>query len=125
MQVLYKLAPSWEGAWAGFGPARQAGRAQRPVFEKMCLVIIGVAMAPFLESRMATRVSRQCGSRPGGQEIQESTMRPKKNTPRDTETTGQRPKFRKKGGFLTELGIDRLHPEPKNDFLGPGSPKNP
>ena len=35
MQVLYKLAPSWEGVWAGFGPARQAGRAQRPVFEKM------------------------------------------------------------------------------------------
>ena len=35
MHVLYKLAPSWEGAWAGFGPARQAGQAQRPVFEKM------------------------------------------------------------------------------------------
>ena len=27
-------------------------------------------------------------------------------------------------GFLTELGIDRLHPEPKNDVLGPGTPKN-
>ena len=47
-----------------------------------------------------------------------------KKHPRDTETTGQRPKIRKMVKFLTELGIDRLHPEPKNDFLGPGSPKN-
>ena len=93
-------------------------------FENHFLFTIGVAEAPFLESRVATRVSRQCGSGPGGQEIQESTRSPKKNTPRDTETTGQRPKFQEKGGFLTELGIDRLHPEPKNDFLGPGTPKN-
>ena len=28
-------------------------------------------------------------------------------------------------GFLTELGIDRLHLEPKIDFLSPGTPKNP
>ena len=39
------------------------------------------------------------------------------------ETTGQRPKIRKIVEFLTELGIDRLHPEPKNDFLGPGTLK--
>ena len=80
-------------------------------------------MARFLESRVATRVSRQCGSGPGGQEIQESTRNPKKNTPRDTETTGQSPKIREKVGFPTDLGIDRLHPEQKNDFLGSGSPK--
>ena len=61
---------------------------------------------------------------PRGQEIQDSMRRLKKNGPRDTETTGQSPKIREKGGFLMELGIDRLHPELKIDFLGPGTPKN-
>ena len=89
----------------------------------MFLVIIGVAMAPFLESTVATRVSRQCGSGPGGQEIQDSTRKPKKNGTQDTETTGQSPKIREKGEFLTELGIDRLHPELKIDFLGLGTTK--
>ena len=28
-------------------------------------------------------------------------------------------------GFLTELGIDRLYPEPKSNFLPFGSPKSP
>ena len=37
---------------------------------------------------------------------------------------GRRPKIREKGQFPTDLGIDRLHPEPKNDFLGSGTPKN-
>ena len=46
-----------------------------------------------------------------------------KNRPRDTETTGQSPKIWEKGEFLTDLGIDRLHPELKIDFLGPGTPK--
>ena len=53
-----------------------------------------------------------------------------KNGPRDTETTGQSPKIRGqspkirgKGEFLTDLGIDRLHPELKIDFLGPGTLK--
>ena len=87
------------------------------------LFILVVAMTPFLESKVATRVSRDCGSGPGGQEIQESTRSPKKNTPRDTETTGQRRKIKEKGGFLTEMGIDRLHPEPRIDFLGSGTPK--
>ena len=32
-------------------------------------------------------------------------------------------KIREKGRFLTEFGIDRLHPEPKKYFLGPGTPK--
>ena len=29
-----------------------------------------------------------------------------------------------KTGFLTELGIDRLYPEPKSNFLPFGSPKS-
>ena len=37
---------------------------------------------------------------------------------------GPKAEIPEKGGLLTELGIDRLHPEPKNDFLGPGTPKN-
>ena len=94
-----------------------------PIMTQFVFSIIGVAMAWFLVSTTATRVSRQCGSGPGGQEIQESTRSPKKNTPRDTETTGQSPKIREKVGFPTDLGIDRLHPEPKNDFLCLGSTK--
>ena len=109
----------------GPSPARPGPETGDRFLEKCFLFIIGVAMAPFLESTVATRISRQCGSGPGGQEIQDSMRRLKKNGPRDTETTGQSPKFWEKGEFLTELGIDRLHPEPKNDFLGPGSPKNP
>ena len=109
----------------GPSPARPGLETRDRFGEKCFLFIIGVAMAPFPGSKVATRVSRQCGSGPGGQEIQESTRSLKKNTPRDTETTGQRPKFREKVEFLTELGIDRLHPEPKNYFLGPGTPKNP
>ena len=45
----------------------------------------------------------------------------KKIIPRDTKTKGQGPKIREKDQFLTELGIDRLHPEPRTDFLGSGS----
>ena len=36
---------------------------------------------------------------------------------------GQSQQMKEKAGFLTDLGIDRLHPEPKNDFLSPGAPK--
>ena len=114
----------------GPSPARPGPETGDRFLEKCFLFIIGVAMAPFLESTVATRISRQCGSGPGGQEIQDSTRKPKKNGPRDTETTGQspkirgrNPKIREKGGFLTELGIDRLHPELKIDFLGLGTPK--
>ena len=107
----------------GPSPARPGPETGDRFLEKCFLFIIGVAMAPFLESTVATRISRHCGSGPGGQEIQDSTRKPKKNGPRDTETTGQSPKIREKGGFLMELGIDRLHPELKIDFLGPGTLK--
>ena len=107
----------------GPSPARPGPETGDRFLEKCFLFIIGVAMAPFLESTVATRISRQCGSGPGGQEIQDSTRKPKKNGPRDTETTGHSPRIWEKGGFLTELGIDRLHPELKIDFLGPGTLK--
>ena len=106
----------------GPSPARPGPETGDRFLEKCFLFIIGVAMAPFLESTVATRISRQCGSGPGGQEIQDSTRKLKKNGPRDMETTGRRPKIREKGGFPMELGIDRLHLEPIIDFLGPGSP---
>ena len=79
-------------------------------------------MAPFPGSTTATRISRQCGSGPGGEEIQDSTRKPKKRAPGHGNhgTQSQDPG---RGEFLTEMGIDRLHPELSIDFLGPGPPK--
>ena len=114
--------PPWGHPW-GHLWGHLWGHPRGPVFEELFFSIFGVAMAPFPGSTTATRISRQCGSGPGGQEIQDSMRRLKKNGPRDTETTGQSPKIREKGEFLTDLGIDRLHPELKIDFLGLGTPK--
>ena len=68
----------------------------------------------------ALRFSPRGSGNPG---IHQESEKKKNNNPWDTENTGQSQKIREKGRFLTELGIDRLHPEPKNDFLGLGSPK--
>ena len=85
------------GTPVGTPAGTPVGHPRGPVFEELFFSIFGVAMAPFLESTVATRISRQCGSGPGGQEIQDSTRKPKKNGPRDTETTGQSPKIRERG----------------------------
>ena len=108
----------------GPSPARPGPETGDRFSEKCFLFIIGVAMAPFLESTVATRISRQCGSGPGGQEIQDSTRKLKKKHTPGHGSHGPKSKFRE-NKFPMDLGIDRFHPEPKNDFLGPGSPKNP
>ena len=108
----------------GPSPARPGPETRNRFLGKYFLFIIGVAMAPFLESTVATRISRQCGSGPGGQEIQDSTRKPKKTPPGTWKPQAKIQKSGKRGYFLTDLGIDRLHPEPNNISWALGSLKN-
>ena len=114
-------------AWAGLGPGpAQLGPAPGTGFRKN--VFCSLLGSPWLRLWNQKWLPGFLGSAVLAPGVRKSRNPPgvrKKNDPRVTETMGQRPKIRKTVEFLTELGIDRHHLEPKNDFLGPGSPKNP